>query len=264
MLAAVLQRGDGPERMPVKPMDTTLLVGLSHQLASYRSMEVIANNIANASTPAFKRESVKFQEMVMQVQPAEGDTTPQTVSFVQDKGVVRDLTAGRIETTHAPFDFAVNGSGYFVVNTQNGDRYTRNGHFTLDASGRLVTEDGNAVQGEGGDVTITGDDGDIHVAEDGTISGKQGQIGKLRLVKFDDETALKKEGASLYSTDQSAQAVTDSKIHQGMLETSNVEPVVEISHMLDVLRAYQATENLTQSQEDLMRQAIDKLGSVSG
>ena len=250
--------------MPVKPMDTTLLVSLSHQLASYRSMDVIANNIANASTPAFKRESVKFQEMVMQVQPAEGDANTQTVSFVQDKGIVRDLTAGRIEATHAPFDFAVNGTGYFVVNTPNGDRYTRNGHFTLDSSGRLVTDDDDPVMGEGGPITVTADDGDIHVAQDGTISGKQGQIGKLRLVKFDDEHALKKEGSSLYSTDQSAQTTTDAKIEQGMLENSNVEPVVEISHMLEVTRAYQATANLTQSQEDLMRQAIDKLGSVNG
>lgn len=245
-------------------MDTTLLIGLSHQLASYRSMDVIANNIANASTPAFKRESVKFEEVLSQVQPAEGETGLQTVSFVQDKGVVRDINAGRIETTRAPFDFAVNGTGYFVVNTPQGERYTRNGHFTLDGSGKLVTDDGYPVLGEGGDITITADDGDVHVAQDGTLSGNQGQLGKLRLVKFDNERALKKEGSSLYATDQSAQSATEATINQGMLESSNVEPVVEISHMLEVMRAYQATANLTQSQEDLMRQAIDKLGSVSG
>ncbi|MBI1328810.1 MAG: flagellar basal-body rod protein FlgF [Alphaproteobacteria bacterium] len=244
-------------------MDNSLLVSLSHQLASYRSMDVIANNIANVSTPAYKREAVKFEEYVANVQGSESDSGPVPVSFVQDKGVVRDLNEGRIEATHAPFDFAVNGKGYFVVNTANGERYTRNGHFQLDGSGRVVTSEGDAVMGEGGEITVTADDGDIHVAEDGTISGKQGQLGKLRLVNFDNERALQKEGASLYTTTQSP-TPADGKIRQGMLETSNVEPVIEISHMIEVMRAYQATANLTQSQEDMMRQAIDKLGSVQG
>ncbi|HEV2563183.1 MAG TPA: flagellar basal-body rod protein FlgF [Rhizomicrobium sp.] len=243
-------------------MDNTLLVSLSHQLASYRSMDVIANNIANASTPAFKREAVQFQEYVEQVAPAEGQTGPQSLSFVQDKGIVRDLSEGKLERTNAPFDFAVNGKGYFAVQTANGERYTRNGHFALDGQGKLVTSEGDEVLGEGGGITVTPDDGDIHVAEDGTVSGAHGQLGKLRLVGFDNETELKKEGASLYSTDQSSKPVDNPKIEQGTIETSNVQPVIEISHMLEVMRAYQATANLTQSQEDLARQAIDKLGSV--
>jgi flagellar basal-body rod protein FlgF len=243
-------------------MDNTLLVSLSHQLASYRSMDVIANNIANASTPAFKREAVQFQQYVEEVAPAEGQTGPQSLSFVQDKGIVRDLSEGKLERTNAPFDFAVNGKGYFAVQTANGERYTRNGHFALDGQGKLVTSEGDEVLGEGGGITVTPDDGDIHVAEDGTVSGAHGQLGKLRLVGFDDETALKKEGASLYSADQSSKPVDNPKIEQGTIETSNVQPVIEISHMLEVMRAYQATANLTQSQEDLTRQAIDKLGSV--
>ena len=243
-------------------MDNTLLVSLSHQLASYRSMDVIANNIANASTPAFKREAVQFQEYVEQVAPAEGQTGPQSLSFVQDKGVVRDLSQGKMERTNAPLDFAVNGKGYFVVQTANGERYTRNGHFALDGQGKLVTSEGDEVQGEGGGITIAPDDGDIHVAEDGTISGAHGQLGKLRLVGFDNETALKKEGASLYSSAESSKPIENPKIEQNTIETSNVQPVIEISHMLEVMRAYQATANLTQSQEDLARQAIDKLGSV--
>ena len=89
-----------------------------------------------------------------------------------------------------------------------------------------------------------------------------GQIGKMRVVDFANDRALKKEGASLYSTAQTPTTADGSQIAQGMLETSNVEPVIEISHMIDVMRAYQATTTLTQSQEDLKRQAIDKLGSV--
>ncbi|HEX2592318.1 MAG TPA: flagellar basal-body rod protein FlgF [Rhizomicrobium sp.] len=244
-------------------MDNTLLVSLSHQLASYRSMDVIANNLANVSTPAFKREAVQFQEYVSQLPKAEGETAGQRVSFVQDRGVVRDLGEGKFETTNAPFDVAISGQGYFVVSTPNGDRYTRNGHFSLDADGKLITEDGNTVQGDGGEINIQPDAGAITIAQDGTVSGAQGQIGKLRLVNFANERQMKKEGGSLYSTAEAPQAAdTSTRLTQGMIETSNVQPVVEISHMIEVMRAYQATSNLSQSHEDLMRRAIDRLGAT--
>ncbi len=243
-------------------MDNTLLISLSHQIASYRSMDVIANNIANVSTPAFQREEPTFQEYIVNVAPAEGQVGTQSLSFVQDTGLVRDLSEGRLTTTGAPFDMAIHGNGYFVVQTANGDRYTRDGHFTLNESGQIVTSNGDAVQGDGGPITITPDDGDVHIAADGTVSGKTGQIGRMRVVDFQNPRLLVKEGASLYATDQSPVTADNFKLQSGMLETSNVEPVIEIAHMIEVMRAYQATATLTQSQEDLMRQAIDKLGSM--
>lgn len=243
-------------------MDATLLVSLSQQLAAYRSMDVIANNLANVSTPAFKREQLKFEEYVSQSpggDPDNPDSRP--VSFVLDRGVVRDTTAGRFEHTGNSLDLALSGNGYFVVQGDSGPRYTRNGHFTLDADGRIVTENGERLQGEGGDLTITHDDGNITFGSDGTVSGIQGQLGKLKIVSFASEAGLQKEGASLYTTDQPAQTST-ARVQQGMIESSNVEPVVEISHMISVMRAYEASTNLTQTQENLIRQAIQKLGTM--
>ena len=243
-------------------MDNTLLVSLSHQLAANRSMDVIANNLANVSTPAFKRENVKFEELIQSVRPAEGESAPQAVSFVQDKGVVRDLNEGRLETTKNTFDVALNGPGYFVVQTPTGgNQYTRNGHFTLDGSGQIVTEDGMPVMGDGGPITISTNDGAIHIANDGTVSGANGQITKLQVVDFANDRLLQKEGSSLYSTTQTPNPVTTTTVQQGMLESSNVEPVTEISHMIEIMRAYQATASLTQQQETLLSQAIDKLGT---
>jgi flagellar basal-body rod protein FlgF len=120
-------------------------------MASHRAMEVIANNLANLSTPAFKRESVQFEQYMVPVPAteAEGGNTVD-VSFVLDRGVVRDLSEGRFERTNAVLDFAITGPGYFVVQTPNGDRYTRNGHFQLDNEGRMVTDDGYVVQSDGG------------------------------------------------------------------------------------------------------------------
>ena len=243
-------------------MDSTLLISLSHQLASSRSMDVIANNLANVSTPAFQREEPTFQEYVVNVQPVEGQSGPQQLSFVQDTGLVRDLSEGRMDTTGAPFDLAIHGKGFFVVQTANGERYTRNGHFSLDSSGQIVTSNGDPVQGDGGPITITPDDGEVHIADDGTVSGKTGQIGRVRVVDFANPRLLSKQGASLYSTDQSPVTADDFKLQSGMLEASNVQPVIEISHMIEVMRAYQATASLTQTQEDLMREAIDKLGAA--
>ncbi len=240
-------------------MDSTLLVSVSQQIAAYASMDTIANNLANISTPGFKRDSTIFEQYVSQAKPEEGDVGQQKISFVWNAGTARDLSAGRIEMTNAPYDFAVNGKGYFVVQTANGTRYTRDGHFTLDSTGRLVTEEGDSVQGDGGDITITPQDGNIYVAKDGTITGQQGQLGKLQLVRFDDETQLMKEGATFYSTTQSPQPAKSATIRQGAIESSNVEPVVEMSHMIEVMRAYQAMSNILQSHADLKRQAVDKL-----
>jgi len=244
-------------------MDNSLLISLSHQIAAYRSMDVIANNLANASTPAFQREEATFEEYVSQIPPAEGQTGTQTLSFVKDAGVLRDLSEGHIETTNAPFDMAIHGKGYFAVQTPQGERYTRNGHFGLDANGQIVTSNGEPVQGDGGPITITPDDGEINIAQDGTVSGKNGIIGKVRVVDFANPRALVKEGASLYAAGGQSPASADNfTLHSGMLESSNVEPVIEISHMIEVMRAYSATATLSQNQEDMMRQAIDKLGAM--
>ena len=244
-------------------MDNSLLVSLSQQLASYQSMDVIANNIANASTPGYRREEQTFREYVEQLPPDEGNSAPQTLTFVQDGGVVRDMSEGPLRNTGSQFDLAIHGKGFFVVQTANGERYTRNGHFQLDPSGQIVDDSGDALQGDGGAITINAtDDGDIHIGADGTLSGKNGQLAKLRVAAFADETSLTKDGGSLYSAAGQPSQATGVEIHQGMLEESNVKPVVEISRMVEVMRSYQAVATMTQSQQDLMRQAIDKLGST--
>jgi flagellar basal-body rod protein FlgF len=249
-------------------MDNTLLVSVSQQVAAYDSMDTIANNLANISTPGFKRDSTIFEEYVQQAKPAEDETGQQKISFVWNAGTARDLSSGRIEQTNAPLDLAINGKGYFVVQTANGPRYTRDGHFTIDSAGKLVTEDGDPVQGTGGSITITPQDGDIFVSRDGTITGggttpsSPSTLGKLQLVQFDNETQLSKEGATLYSTTQATQPAPSATIRQGAIESSNVEPVVEMSHMIEVMRAYQAVSNIMQSRDDLKRQAIDKLTST--
>jgi flagellar basal-body rod protein FlgF len=243
-------------------MDNVSLLNLSYQLAAFRSIDVIANNIANVSTPGYKRESVRFEQYIQQVKPADGERGQGSLSFVRDAGVTRDLSGGQLENTSSPLDLAINGNGYFVVQTAAGERYTRNGHFTLNSDGIMATTSGDQLLGDGGPITITADDGDVSIGADGTVSGRQGQIGKLRLVDFANSRALVKQGDSLYSSTETAVPATGVAIAQGMLESSNVQPVIEIARMVEVMRAYEATTTLEKSSADMKRQAIQKLGTV--
>ena len=245
-------------------MENTFLVGLSQQMASNRAMEVIANNLANLGTPAFKREGVQFEEYVVPVEAteAEGGGTV-NVSFVLDRGVVRDLSAGRLEQTGSPLDLAIDGPGYFVVQTPDGERYTRNGHFTFDDQGRVATDDGYVLQSDGGAITLQPQDGELRVGQDGMLSTDLQLLGKLRVVNFPDERAMLKTGSSLYDANgQAPNAIASPRIIQGAIEKSNVEPVIEITHMIDVMRAYQASADLTKSGEDLLKKAIESIGAV--
>jgi flagellar basal-body rod protein FlgF len=251
-----------------RPMDNSLLVSLSQQLASFRAMDVIANNLANVSTPGFKREAAKFEEYVAHVRPSEDQVGVQSVSFVKDAGILRDLSQGNVEHTGATYDLAINGKGYFVIQTPQGERYTRDGHFSLNQDGVVVTSGGQPLMGDGGAVTITPDDSNVQFGPDGTISstvnGLGNQIGKLRVVDFPNERLLTKVGGNLYSAppDQTPATAENASVAQGMLEGSNVAPVIEISHMIEVMRAYEATASLSSSQEELLRNAIDKLGQM--
>jgi flagellar basal-body rod protein FlgF len=179
---------------------------------------------------------------------------------------MRDSSQGAIEQTGAKYDLAIAGKGFFQVQTPQGMRYTRAGHFSLDANGNLVTSQGYQVQGDGGTITITPNDGDINISQDGTISsvvnGVGNQLGKIKVVNFADPSGMTKIGANLYSTSQAATPSDTVNLQQGALESSNVQPVIEISKMIEVMRAYEATATLSKSHEDLMTSAIDKLGST--
>jgi len=242
-------------------MDSTLLISLSQQMAAARSMDVIANNLANVSTNAYQGEEPTFQEFLSYTRPAEGQIGSQSMSFVTDTGTVRDLSEGSFQSTGSTYDLAIHGKGYFKIATATGTVYTRDGHFTLDGDGNMVDSNGNKLQGDGGPVTITPDDGDIHIAEDGTVNGQNGQLGQIKVATFANPRLMQKAGNNYYSTTEQPTDATDSTIESGMLESSNVSAVVEINHMIEVMRAYQASTTLAQSHETLMNQAIQQLGS---
>jgi flagellar basal-body rod protein FlgF len=243
-------------------MENVLLVGLSAQIALRRSMEIVANNVANVSTAAYKREAPLFEQLLVSVESPDRITGQSEVAFVRDYGVTRDLNPGTLEQTGNALDVALNGAGYFSIQAPQGERYARDGHFKLDINGRLVTANGHPVLGEGGEITLPTDAKEIKIAADGTISTATGIAGKLRVVEFANPHLLRKEGNNLYAATETPTPPKNASIAQGMIERSNVEAVLEMTKMIEITRAYQAvSESLSQS-EEAIRRAVQKLAEV--
>ncbi|MBR0777078.1 flagellar basal-body rod protein FlgF [Bradyrhizobium diazoefficiens] len=251
-------------------MQNALLIGLSRQMTLERQMDVIANNVANANTNGFKADHSLFEEFLNTNAREDNFTgTDRRVSYVQDRGTFRDLVQGPMQPTNNPLDMAIDGNAYFAVQANGGERYTRDGKFSLSSTGQLVTADGNPVLGNAGPITFQPTDHDINIAPDGTVTVLEGTAktdsirGKIRMVSFDDPARLTKLGANLYATG-SATPLADAKssVRQGYIEKSNVNAVGEMSRMVEVMRSYAAVANLLQQQSDLHKSAIEKLADV--
>jgi flagellar basal-body rod protein FlgF len=151
-------------------MENPGYIALSRQMVLRRQMDLLANNLANLTTPGYRGESMLFVEHLKPTQPRE------QVAFVQDLATVRDLRAGPMSHTGNPLDLAIKGEGYFAVETPEGERYTRAGGFTLDPDGQIVTVKGYPLLGKGGaPITVPPDSGAVTVARDGTVSSDQGE-----------------------------------------------------------------------------------------
>jgi flagellar basal-body rod protein FlgF len=242
-------------------MENALLIGPSRQMALGRELDIIANNMANVSTNGFKGRQSRFIEYLMPGASADAFMRPdRKLSFVAEAGTALDLVGGPVERTGNALDAAIKGDGFFVVQAPAGERYTRNGAFSLNAQGQLVTSDGHLAMGESGPIAFSPQETGIAIGNDGTVSTTQGQRGKLRLVRFADPQALKNEGANLFSSTAPAQAAgTAAQVEAGALERSNVKPILEMTRLIDVNRAYTSLSSMMARMDELRRTAISRL-----
>ncbi|WP_430420067.1 flagellar basal-body rod protein FlgF [Phenylobacterium sp.] len=244
-------------------MENALYVGLSRQMILRREMEIIANNIANMDTNGFKVES-----MIQKTDPSEPAVTlggPRPVKFVAPDGVARDFGQGVLTRTGGELDMAIEGKGFFQVQTPQGPRFTRDGRFTTDTTGRLVTQGGHAVlDASGGEIIINPEKGQVAVAADGSMSQGNEAVGKVGVYTFTNPGALEKAGDNLFrnGSNLAANPATESKLRQGFLEGSNVRPVLEITRMVEVSRAYESTTKMMESEAELSRRSVERLGRV--
>lgn len=244
-------------------MENPSYIALSHQTALRRQMDIIANNLANVSSPSYKAERSLFAELLAG-QGTPGVAGGRGLSFVDEIGMLRDLSPGALTQTGNTLDIALHGRGYFVVETPAGTRYTRQGSLRLDEQGRLVTADGHPLLDEANrPIAVRPGESRIEISHKGIVTTESGEVGRIRVVGFDNEQALRKLGGGLYETDSDPQPPDPkTEVRQGMIESSNVRGVLEITNMIEVMRRYQSAQRIIESEHELQRRAIDKLARV--
>jgi flagellar basal-body rod protein FlgF len=220
-------------------MSNAIYVALTSQLKLFNSMDVIGDNIANASTSGFNKANVIAHPFVIKTSPRE------ELSYGEDIATVLDTRNGPIAATDRPLDLAIEGDGWFVVNTPLGQRYTKAGNFQLDSSGFLVTSELNQV------LDITGQPIRFNPGESDIMFDLAGNVlvngegrGALGVVKFDQPNLIEHVGNGLYQSPIPPNPSTGFQIKQGMLMNSNVEPVAELTEMIQIQRASELVANV--------------------
>jgi len=247
----------------------------SGMVAESDASDVVANNLANVSTVGYKKDisvTRDFQSMLIQrINDGPGTSAIGTMGtgVVVDE-TATDQSAGGLRSTGNPLDLALSGKGFFPVETPSGTRYTRDGSFSLDGQGYLVTQEGYRVLGTNGPISLAGAK-KISVAQDGriminTVSADgtgDTPVDTLKITDFTDEGQLVKEGANLFragpnATEQKATAT----VQEGMLEQSNVNAVMEMVQMISGYRAYQINAKMVQAHDELLNKAVNDVANV--
>lgn len=236
-----------------------IYISASGMLAESARQDVIANNLANADTVGFKRSETASRPFVDFMLSSVGMPGAPTVGPLQMGTQVERtdviLRQGGLETTGNQLDMALVGDGYFVVDTSEGRRYTRDGSFQLDAEGRLVTKEGFQVAGAGGAIHLGA--GDVAVSSSGVISQGGQQVGQLQLVAL-DPTTVEAQGDSVF-TGQPAGAAT-ARVQQGHLESSNVQVVEEMVELIRVMRSFESNQRAVKAQDETLSEAVTRVG----
>ncbi len=241
-------------------MDIISNIATSRLVAQQRAMDVTADNIANASTPGFKAERLLFSDWLSR---QNGTTAPpggRVIAYTQDRATWRERQVGTMTHTGNPLDVGITGDGYFTVATPRGPRLTRAGRFGLLSDGTVADGAGNAVLDSNGQrILLSPTDTKITVAGDGTLSSENGQRAKLGVVRVTDPMRMTAEGNTLFRADAPTAVVASPGIVQGAVEDSNVQPVMEITRMMDNVRQFQFVTQFIQAEAERQQSAIDKL-----
>jgi flagellar basal-body rod protein FlgF len=242
-------------------MDNVQLIAVQTQRVLQRRLDAVANNLANVNTTGFKADSVLTE--VDTPDPAHSLDAPTDVRFVRDALTIHDHSQGSLQMTGEPFDLAIQGEGFFTVRGPDGPLYTRDGAFTLDATGQLVTKDGRAVLSDGGaPIAIDLQRGQPTIGVDGAIRVNGEEAGRIGIATFANVAALKKFGDNLWSG-ANAQPNPTAVLVQGAVENSNVNAVLELTNLIEISRAYESAAKFAINTDDLRQRAVQRLGGLA-
>lgn len=228
-------------------MDNGIYITLSRQAALFRDLEVSANNLANATTPGYNAQKLLFSDYIVKDQKNKD-------AYANDVSTWRDTTKGALRMTNNPFDLALSGPGYFMVETPYGQRYTKAGNFQINAEGTLMTTEGYPVLGnDNGQIVIPANVNNVEINGAGQIMGDGEEIGQVGIAEFADEQKLQRMGQTLYKSDVEPIPAENSRIVQGAVENSNVSAISELIRVQEVSRSVGSTAKFIETMYDLQR-----------
>ncbi len=237
-------------------MENATYTALTRQSGLMNQMRVVANNIANLSTTGYRSEGVIFSEHVSAL-----GRNDESLSMATAAGRNTLASQGALAQTGGSFDLAIEGDGYFLIETPEGERLTRAGAFTPNENGDLVTPEGHRVLDAGGaPVFIPTGAGPVGIAPDGTVSAGGQPVGQVGLVVPSDPLEMVREGGVRFRADSGVEPALEGRMLQGFLEESNVDPILEITRMIEVQRAYELGQSFMDKEDERIRGAIRALG----
>lgn len=241
-------------------MTDALYTAGSGAMVQQMRMEMLANNLANVDSPGYKADKALFRSHMTAAQ-GDGSLTPAPNHHVAFDGTRIDFAAGAMQQTDNALDLAIEGPGFFSVQTPDGVRYTRAGNFSRSREGVMVTQDGHPVLGEGGPIQLG--NGKVEIDARGGVSVEGTVVGRISLVAFDNPQNLEKTGDGLFVPMEGGageRLAENSGVHQGFLEKANVNPVLAMTEMVEVLRAYEAYQKMIRTISDADTKAINDVG----
>lgn len=262
-------------------MQESLYIAASGGMIQQRKMEVLANNLANVSTSGFKKDGLVFSELLPPFRPDSNFETSKntlleparnnrTSAYTAVSGFATDFTQGALRYTGNPLDLALEGDGFFAVQTSEGIRYTRKGQFHLDPQNRLVSSSGlPLLSRDNEEILVPPGQGQVTIDPQGTVTvgtaSQSVQLGQLKLVQFQDKTRLQKAGGGLFELvrgEEPEGRPANLSVRQGFVESSNVNVVKEMTSMIQGVRTFEALQRLIQSIDDANDLSINGVGRV--
>ena len=232
-------------------MESAGYTTLTRQTGLLRELQVVANNIANAATTGYRQEGLIFSEFVKQT---EGGPS---LSMARGNVRMTSMLQGPLAPTGGMLDLAIEGEGFFLIETPSGERLTRAGNFTLSAQGDLVTPDGFRVLDAGGAPVFIPDATNIGLSPDGTLSDNGRPLAQIGLVRPVDGFAMVREDGVMFRADGEIEPVEEGHIHQGFLEGANVDPIGQVARMIEVQRAYEMGQSFLDSEHERVTSALE-------
>jgi len=257
-----------------------LYIAASSAISENKRIDVIANNIANVNTSGFKKDTLiteTFPEVLMKRMGGTDSKDLASKAPVASKlgyigklsygvnvdQVFTNFEQGSLSNSGNKLDLAFQGKGFFVVDAPGGERYTRNGEFTLDAEGYITTKEGYKVLGDNGPIQVSGKD--VNINESGQVFSDGDEVDTLRMVDFNEYKLLQKEGDGLFldaSGDAGNMKEAEGLIQQGFVETSNVNSVKQMVEMITMLRSYEANQRVIKTHDELLGKAVNEVGRI--